>query len=106
MCFRFDKGRKIVKIFFFFIFCSEADNAIVALDGKPPLNWEVVYANRRLSGKIPHGDQDLVSLAIASVVGRQNGVVQAVGATTKSFYSRQSPCSIEMESSLGIQMNI
>ncbi|XP_045034654.1 LOW QUALITY PROTEIN: uncharacterized protein LOC116930611 [Daphnia magna] len=80
----------------------EADNAIVALDGKPPLNWEVVYANRRLSGKIPHGDQDLVSLAIASVVGRQNGVVQAVGATTKSFYSRQSPCSIEMESSLGI----
>ncbi|KAK4029058.1 hypothetical protein OUZ56_022070 [Daphnia magna] len=80
----------------------EADNAIVALDGKPPLNWEVVYANRRLSGKIPHGDQDSVSLAIASVVGRQNGVVQAVGATTKSFYSRQSPCSIETESSLGI----
>ncbi|XP_057365752.1 uncharacterized protein LOC130686636 [Daphnia carinata] len=79
----------------------EADNAIVALDGRPPLNWEVVYANSRLSEKLPHGEQDSVSLAIASLVGRQTDLVQRIGEFTKPSWSRQSPCSIDTESSLG-----
>ncbi|KAI9559574.1 hypothetical protein GHT06_013579 [Daphnia sinensis] len=80
----------------------EADNAIVALDGKPPLNWEVVYANRRLGEKLLHGEQDLVSLAVATVVRRQTDLVQGIGAGMKPSCFGQSPCSFETDSSSGI----
>jgi hypothetical protein len=86
--------------YLYFSNCSEADNAIVELDGKPPLNWEVAYAMSRKSEEIPY--QQFASLMLDSDFERQTPMFQTSGVGIQTFHSKQSPVHRNTESSMGM----
>ncbi|KZS17360.1 Uncharacterized protein APZ42_016991 [Daphnia magna] len=78
----------------------EADNAIIELDGKPPLNWEVCYAMTRCSEERVY--PQFANLSLESDFERQTPMFQTSGIGRQPFHSRQSPGFTENESSMGL----
>lgn len=86
-----------------FGFHSEADNAIMGLHLKPPLNWEVNYT--RSNDEVPNHCRRFPSPTMTS--GRQPLMYSEMG--LQSPNSRQSPRFIEMrgtDSSMGMCKSI
>ncbi|KAI9555491.1 hypothetical protein GHT06_018006 [Daphnia sinensis] len=75
----------------------EADNAIIELDGKPPLNWEVCYAMTRCSEERVY--PQFANLSLESDFERQTPMFQTSGIGRQPLQSRL-PVFTDKESSM------